>query len=60
VAGGEVARRERDDSYRAHALLVRTLAGTQIARIIAFQDTGRFASFGLPRERGARAGPSRA
>ncbi|HEY1915888.1 MAG TPA: sigma-70 family RNA polymerase sigma factor [Streptosporangiaceae bacterium] len=48
-----VYRRERDDCYLAHALLVPTLTGTGIARIVAFQDTGLFASFGLPREHGA-------
>jgi RNA polymerase sigma-70 factor, ECF subfamily len=47
-----VYRREPDGSHRAHALLVLTLAGTGIARIVAFQDTGLFASFGLPRELG--------
>jgi RNA polymerase sigma-70 factor, ECF subfamily len=53
-----VYRRERDDSYRAHALLVLTLAGKGIARIVAFQDAGLFASFGLPREHWAgAAGP---
>jgi RNA polymerase sigma-70 factor, ECF subfamily len=50
-----VYRRERDDTYLAHALLVPTLTGAGIARIIAFQDTGLFASFGLPPERGAAA-----
>jgi RNA polymerase sigma-70 factor, ECF subfamily len=56
-----VYRRERDGSYLAHALLMPMLTATGIARIIAFQDAGLFASFGLPWEHGAAAaGPGRA
>ena len=50
-----VYRRERDDSYVAHALLVPTLTGTGIARIVAFQDASLFDSFGLPPLRPGRA-----
>jgi RNA polymerase sigma-70 factor, ECF subfamily len=50
-----VYRRERDDSYVAHALLVPTLTGTGIARIVAFQDASLFDSFGLPLLRPGRA-----
>ena len=45
-----VYQREPGGAYRAHALLVPTVTATGIARIVAFQDPGLFASFGLPPE----------
>ena len=45
-----VYRRELDGAYRAHAVLVLTLTGTGIARIVSFQNSGLFESFGLPQE----------
>jgi RNA polymerase sigma-70 factor (ECF subfamily) len=48
-----VYRHERDGAYHAHAVLVPVVTTTGIARIIAFQNPGLFASFGLPREHGA-------
>jgi RNA polymerase sigma-70 factor (ECF subfamily) len=57
MANGQAAfavyRRERDEPYHAHAVLVPTVTTTGIVRIIAFQNPGLFASFGLPREAGA-------
>jgi len=54
-----VYQREPDEGYHAHAVLVPTVtatpAGTGIARIVAFQNPGLFASFGLPREHNAAA-----
>ena len=54
TANGErafaVYRREPAGRYHAHAVLAVTVAATGIARIIAFQDTGLFGSFGLGRE----------
>src|ERR1700722_90349 len=54
LANGErafaVYRRAPERTYHAHALLVPTVTATGIARIVAFQDTGLFGSFGLPRE----------
>jgi RNA polymerase sigma-70 factor, ECF subfamily len=63
TANGEPAfavyQRETDGAYRAHALLVPTVTATGIARMVAFQDPGLFALFGLPREHGgAAAGPA--
>jgi RNA polymerase sigma-70 factor (ECF subfamily) len=56
MANGQAAfavyRRERDEPYHAHAVLVPTVTTTGIVRIIAFQNPGLFASFGLPREAG--------
>ena len=52
-----VYRRERDGTYRAHALQVPTLTATGIARIVAFQSPALFGAFGLPREHGAAASP---
>ena len=43
-------------AYHAHAVLVLTVTGTGVARIVSFQDPGLFKSFGLPQEYGA-AGP---
>jgi RNA polymerase sigma-70 factor (ECF subfamily) len=52
VANGErafaVYQREAAGPYHAHALLAVTVTATGIARIVAFQDTGLFARFGLP------------
>jgi len=52
VANGErafaVYQREAAGAYHAHALLAVTVTATGIARIVAFQDTGLFAGFGLP------------
>jgi RNA polymerase sigma-70 factor (ECF subfamily) len=45
-----VYRRVPDQAYHAHAMLVPTVTAAGIARIIAFQDTGLFGSFGLPLE----------
>jgi hypothetical protein len=53
-----VYRRDPDRAYHAHAMLVPTVTATGIARIIAFQDTGLFGSFGLPREYPAGSGPA--
>jgi RNA polymerase sigma-70 factor, ECF subfamily len=62
MANGErafaVYRRDPDGAYHAHAMLVPTVTPTGIARIIAFQDTGLFGSFGLPREFRAGSGPA--
>jgi RNA polymerase sigma-70 factor, ECF subfamily len=49
-----VYRREPGGAYRAHALLVLTVTATGIARIVAFQDPGLFALFGLPPNSPAR------
>jgi len=48
-----VYQREPGGTYRAHALQVLTVTATGIARIVAFQDTGLFGSFGLPQAHGA-------
>jgi RNA polymerase sigma-70 factor, ECF subfamily len=54
-----VYQRDRGGAYQAHAVQVLTVTTTGIARIVAFQDPGLFASFGLPREdRAAAAGPA--
>jgi RNA polymerase sigma-70 factor (ECF subfamily) len=58
-----VYQRGRDEAYHAHAVLVPTVTatdtGTGIARIVAFQNPGLFALFGLPREQNAAAsGPA--
>ena len=58
-----VYQRGRDGAYHAHAVLVPTVTatdtGTGIARIVAFQNPGLFALFGLPREQNAAAsGPA--
>jgi RNA polymerase sigma-70 factor (ECF subfamily) len=45
-----VYRREPGGAYHAHAVLVLTVTATGIARIVAFQNPGLFASFGLPPE----------
>jgi RNA polymerase sigma-70 factor (ECF subfamily) len=62
LANGErafaVYRRSPDQTYHAHALLVPTVTATGIARIIAFQDTGLFGSFGLPQEYRAGSTPA--
>jgi RNA polymerase sigma-70 factor (ECF subfamily) len=54
LANGEQAfavyGRAPDRTYHAHAILVPTLTATGIVRIVAFQDTGLFGSFGLPPE----------
>jgi len=52
TANGQAAfavyRRAEQGLYHAHALQVLTLTTTGIARIVAFVDPGRLASFGLP------------
>jgi RNA polymerase sigma-70 factor, ECF subfamily len=54
-----VYQREPGGAYQAHAVLVASVTSTGIARIIAFQDPGLFAAFGLPREQPAAApGPA--
>ena len=50
--------RAPDSTYHAHAILVPTVTATGIARIVAFQDTGLFGSFGLPEEYRAGSGPA--
>jgi RNA polymerase sigma-70 factor (ECF subfamily) len=54
VANGErafaVYGRQPGGAYLAHALLAPAVTATGIARIIAFQDTGLFGTFGLPLE----------
>jgi RNA polymerase sigma-70 factor (ECF subfamily) len=42
--------RRQDGTYHAHALQVLTLTASGIARIVAFSDSSRFSSFGLPAE----------
>ncbi len=42
--------RQPDGTYHAHAVLVLTVAGPEIARIVSFRDPGLFESFGLPAE----------
>jgi RNA polymerase sigma-70 factor (ECF subfamily) len=54
-----VYRREPGAADHAHAVLVLTVTVTGIARIVAFQDPGLFASFGLPPSRPARGDDSR-
>src|SRR5580658_6003972 len=62
LANGEQAfavyQRDPAGAYHAHAVLAPTVTATGIARIIAFQDTGLFASFGLPGEYRAGSGPA--
>ena len=54
-----VYQRDPGGAYRAHAVLVPTVTATGIARMVAFQDPGLFALFGLPGEHGAAAaGPA--
>src|SRR5215469_1331200 len=56
-----VYQREPGGTHHAHALQVLTVTTRGIARVVAFQDPGLFASFGLPREYGgAAAGPATA
>jgi RNA polymerase sigma-70 factor (ECF subfamily) len=54
VANGQPAvavyQREPGGEYHAHAVLVLTITGTGIARIVSFQNPGLFGSFGLPLE----------
>jgi RNA polymerase sigma-70 factor, ECF subfamily len=45
-----VYQREPGGGYHAHAVLVLTVTGTRIARIVSFQNPGLFGSFGLPQE----------
>ena len=63
MANGErafaVYRREPAGKYHAHAVLAVTVTATGIARIIAFQDTGLFESFGLRQKYRAGRGDSR-
>jgi RNA polymerase sigma-70 factor, ECF subfamily len=42
--------RGQGGTYQAHALQVLTLTASGIARIVAFSDSSRFSSFGLPAE----------
>ena len=62
TANGErafaVYQRKPAGVYHAHAVLAVTVTATGIARIIAFQDTGLFGSFGLPGEYRAGSGPA--
>ncbi|HEX9031980.1 MAG TPA: sigma-70 family RNA polymerase sigma factor [Streptosporangiaceae bacterium] len=51
-----VYQREPGGQYHGHAVLVLTVTGTGIARIVSFQDPGLLGSFGLPQEYRA-AGP---
>ena len=50
-----VYQREPDGVFRAHEVLVPTLAATGIARIVVFLDPGLVTAFGLPQESGAGA-----
>ena len=43
-----VYQREADGTDRAHAIIVLTVTGRVIARMVVFQDPGLFAAFGLP------------
>jgi RNA polymerase sigma-70 factor, ECF subfamily len=43
-----VYHRETDGSDHAHAIIVVTVTGMVIARMVAFQDPGLFPAFGLP------------
>ena len=52
-----VYEREPGGGYHAHAVVVLTVTGTGIARIVSFQNPGLFGSFGLPQECRA-AGPT--
>jgi RNA polymerase sigma-70 factor (ECF subfamily) len=45
-----VYRRDPDGTYHAHAIIVLTITGTGIARMVAFQDPDLFGPFGLPKE----------
>ena len=45
-----VYQRQPGGGYRAHAVLVLTVTGTGIARIVSFQNPGLFGLFGLPQE----------
>ncbi|HTF59219.1 MAG TPA: sigma-70 family RNA polymerase sigma factor [Actinomycetes bacterium] len=63
MANGQAAfavyQREPGGAYHAHAVLVPTVTRTGIARMVAFQNPGLLASFGLPREDGpTAAGPA--
>ena len=54
-----VYQRAPGGAFDAHAVLVLTVTATGIARIVAFQNPGLFALFGLPLEYGAAAaGPA--
>jgi RNA polymerase sigma-70 factor, ECF subfamily len=57
MANGQTAfavyEREPGGAYQAHAVLVPTITRTGITRIVAFQDSGLFGSFGVPQEYGA-------
>jgi RNA polymerase sigma-70 factor, ECF subfamily len=44
--------READGVYRAHAMIVLTMTGTLITRIVIFLEAELFRLFGLPREHG--------
>jgi RNA polymerase sigma-70 factor (ECF subfamily) len=43
-----------DGPFHAHSIHVFTISGSHIARIVAFQDSGLFAAFGLPQTQPAR------
>jgi RNA polymerase sigma-70 factor (ECF subfamily) len=63
MANGQPAfaiyQREPGRAYHAHAVLVPTVTTTGIARMVAFQNPGLFALFGLPRQDSATAaGPA--
>jgi len=63
MANGQAAfavyQREPGGADHAHAVLVPTVTRTGIARMVAFQNPGLLASFGLPREDGpTAAGPA--
>ncbi len=45
-----VYEREPGGGYHTHAVVVLTVTGTGIARIVSFQNPGLFGSFGLPQE----------
>jgi RNA polymerase sigma-70 factor (ECF subfamily) len=52
-----VYQRDSGGTYHAHAVIVPTVTGTGIARMVAFTNPGLFGSLGLPPEHGAATGP---
>jgi RNA polymerase sigma-70 factor (ECF subfamily) len=40
--------REQDGVHRAHGIMVLTVTGSRVARIVSFNDPGLFPAFGLP------------
>jgi RNA polymerase sigma-70 factor (ECF subfamily) len=46
-----VYQRGPDGGYRAHAVILLTISGSLVARMVAFQDPALFPGFGLPSEK---------